>query len=42
MGLARDRVRNVLKVNFLRDFGVKKGDFLAKKKFKTKKYHREM
>ena len=42
LGLAWDRVRNVLKVNFLHDFGGKKRRFFSKKKFKTKKYHRKM
>ena len=40
LGLAWECVRNVLKVNLLRDFGGKKGDFFAKKNFKTEKCHR--
>ena len=36
LGLAWDCVRNVLKVNLLRDFGGKKRDFLPKKILRLK------
>ena len=33
LGVTWDRVRSLLKVNFLRDFGAKKRRFFSKKKF---------